>query len=71
MDAKALGFKFQPGDKVELLGQEGETRTVTSCVLILGGESQAVRRQYELAPAKYGERGGIAVLEEIVKAPRP
>ncbi len=54
MNAKELGFMFQPGDQIKVLGSD-ERLTVLACVLTLTGESQEVGRSYE-AINRFGDR---------------
>lgn len=53
INAKSLGFKFSPGDRVRVIGQQ-VTTTVMSCTLQLVGRAQAVKRTYELAMPESG-----------------
>jgi hypothetical protein len=67
MDAKGLGFKFQPGDKVCFLGSIEEPYVVLACNLILSGQSQEITRSYALK-SPYGPQVFFAIEDVLVPA---
>jgi hypothetical protein len=62
MDAKELGFKFQPGDTIRMLGCKDDL-TVLTCTLVLTGKEQMATKSYEAVGKIFGDR--------VVRCPEP